>query len=228
LNQSTSVIAVLIVIGIISKLWKFIAVLVICIIIGYVFKIIDSIFNAVENRNKKIVRNGENQMTGYVNENNQPENSHDSKIEIYYNKLGYKTRYFCGSINPLGEWDIFKFNIGDIDSFYGHSSMVPGDILVLIVGKQDPRVISGAYAILQCTSDIYHEEESGKMRIRVNAKCIYHSGKKPFISRRALENYIHFPIRVPILAKNNVENFAKLIEENLYNPLPDFTGKGKI
>jgi hypothetical protein len=123
--------------------------------------------------------------------------------------------YFCGSINPKGEWNIFNFSIGEKDSFYAHSKMVPGDIIVLVVGKQDPKVLSGAYAILKCISDIYQEDEDGKIRNRINAECVYHSGSTPFISRKELEHFIHFPIRVPILVKRQIENFYVLLDEHL-------------
>jgi hypothetical protein len=124
-------------------------------------------------------------------------------------------KYFCGSINPKGEWDIFNFNIGEKDSFYAHSKMVPGDIIVLVVGKQEPNVLSGAYSILKCVSDIYKEEENGKIRNRINAVCLYHSGSIPFITREKLEYYIHFPIRVPIQVKRNIEKFSILLDEYL-------------
>lgn len=96
--------------------------------------------------------------------------------------------YFCGSINPKGKWNIFDFSIGETDSFYAHSGMS-----------------SGAYAILKCISDLYQEEENGKIRNRINAECIYHSGLTPFINRKELEYYMHLPIRIPIQIKNNLE-----------------------
>lgn len=123
--------------------------------------------------------------------------------------------YFCGSINPKGEWNIFDLSIGEEDSFYAHSKMVPGDIIVLVVGKQDPKVLSGAYVILKCISDIYKEDENGKIRNRINAECIYHNGSTPFISRKELEHYIHLPIRVPIQVKKNIEDFSILVDEYL-------------
>ncbi|MBE5968448.1 MAG: hypothetical protein E7255_16090 [Lachnospiraceae bacterium] len=124
-------------------------------------------------------------------------------------------KYFCGSINPKGEWDIFNFTKGEKDSFYAHSKMAPGDIIVLVVGKQEPKILSGAYAILKCVSDLYKEEENGKFRNRINAECLYHSGHTPFITRNELEHYIHFPVRVPILVKRKIEKFSDLLEEYL-------------
>ena len=54
--------------------------------------------------------------------------------------------YFCASINPKDEWNISDFSIGKKDSFYTHTNMILGDIIVLVVGKQDPKVLSGTYA----------------------------------------------------------------------------------
>ena len=124
--------------------------------------------------------------------------------------------YFCGSINPKGEWNIFDFPIEKKDSFYAHSKMVPGDIVVLVVGKQDPNVLSGAYVILKCISDIYKEDENGKIRNRINAECLYHNGSTPFISRKKLVQYIHLPIRVPIKVKKNIEEFSDFIDKYLW------------
>jgi hypothetical protein len=126
-----------------------------------------------------------------------------------------KMKYFCGSINPKGEWDVFNFTTGEKDSFYAHSKMAPGDIIVLIVGKQEPKVLSGAYAILKCVSDLYKEEENGKIRYRIEAKCLYHSGSTPFISRNELEHYIHFPVRVPIQVNRNIDKFSVLLDQYL-------------
>lgn len=130
-------------------------------------------------------------------------------------KDGAVMNCFCGSINANGKWDIFDFSVGETDSFFAHSKMVPGDIIVLVVGKQNPKVLSGAYVILKCISDIYKEEVYGKFRNRINAKCIYHSGFAPFISRDDLEKYIHFPIRVPVQVKNGIDGFSDLVNAHI-------------
>ncbi len=124
-----------------------------------------------------------------------------------------RLNYFCGSINPKGDWNIFDFSIGEKDSFYAHSKMVPSDIIVLVVGKQNPEVLSGAYAILKCISDIYQDDENGKTRNRINAECLFHSGSTPFILRKELEQYIHFPIRVPVQIKKDIDRFSVLLNE---------------
>ena len=123
--------------------------------------------------------------------------------------------YFCGSINPNGEWNIFDFEVGQVDSFYAHLKMAPKDIIVLIVGKQNPEIESGAYTIMECVSDLYKVDEDGKLRNRIDAKCIYHSGQRPFLLRNELEKYVHFPIRVPVQVKRNINEFSETIDRYL-------------
>lgn len=121
--------------------------------------------------------------------------------------------YFCGSINPTGNWDIFSFNAGSKDDFYAHSKMEPDDIIVLVVGKQDKDIESGAYAILKCTSTIYKKEIAGKLRNRIEAECLYHSGSIPFMTRDELEHYVHLPIRIPISVTQDVTAFSHNISK---------------
>ncbi len=120
--------------------------------------------------------------------------------------------YFCGSINPKGDWDIFKFTKGVEDDFLAHSKMNPGDLMVLFVGKQDPKIESGIYAIIECTSDIFKVIEKGRKRNRINAKCIYHNGSLPFLSRSEAEKFVHLPIRVPVIIKKNLTELSDILD----------------
>lgn len=121
--------------------------------------------------------------------------------------------YFFCSINPLGDWNIFTFPSGNEDDFLAHSKMVPGDIMILVVGLQDKNIESGAYSILECTSDLFKSEEyDGKIRNRINAKCLYHSGSKPFMTREELSNYTHFPLRVPVIANKNLSELTSVLD----------------
>ena len=122
--------------------------------------------------------------------------------------------YFFCSINPKDEWDIFLFPAGNEDNFLAHSKMNPGDIMILVVGLQDKNVESGAYSILECTGDLFKSEEyDGKIRNRINAKCLYHSGSKPFMTREELSNYVHFPLRVPVIANKNLYELTNELEK---------------
>lgn len=121
--------------------------------------------------------------------------------------------YFFCSINPKNEWDIFTFPSGSETDFMAHSKMKPGDIMILVVGRQDKNVESGAYSILECTSDIFKSRVRGKLRNRINAKCLYHSGSKPFMTRNELSKYVHFPIRVPVIAKNELHELISKLDK---------------
>ncbi len=116
--------------------------------------------------------------------------------------------YFFGSINPNGDWNIFDFQVGDSDEFYGHSKMSKDDIIVLVVGKQNKNIESGAYAILKCLGNSFKVDK----RYIVEAKCLLHSGAKPFLTRKALSEYVHLPIRVPVIIRDKEYEFSKLID----------------
>jgi len=122
--------------------------------------------------------------------------------------------YFFCSINPKDEWNIFTFPAGNEEDFLAHSKMRPGDIMILVVGLQDKNIESGAYSILECTGDLFKSEEyNGKIRNRINAKCLYHSGSKPFMTREELSYYVHFPLRVPVIAKNNLYELTNELDK---------------
>lgn len=123
--------------------------------------------------------------------------------------------YFCGSINPRGDWDIFKFTKGIEDDFLAHSKMNPGDLMVLFVGKQDSKIESGIYAIIECTSDIFIVIEEGRKRNRINAKCLYNNGSSPFLNRLETEKFVHLPIRVPVMIKKNLTELSNIIDKYL-------------
>lgn len=123
--------------------------------------------------------------------------------------------YFCGSINPKDDWDIFKFTKDKETDFLAHSKMKPDDIMVLFVGKQDSKIESGIYAILRCTSDTFEVYENEKKRNRIKAKCLYHSGSKPLLSRSESEEFFHLPVRVPVLIKKNLTKLSNVLDHYL-------------
>lgn len=125
--------------------------------------------------------------------------------------------YYFRSINPLDrEWSLFKQKKGSVTIYYGHSQMIPDDIVLLYIGKQDADLISGVYAIGKVVSDVWRDEDD---RYCVKIKLLTHAIRnQPIIpeNEAALYKGNIKSVRNTFKVTENIGKLSKRIEEILF------------
>ena len=94
--------------------------------------------------------------------------------------------YFFRSINPLDEWNLFSKKEGNVTSYYGHSKMKIGDIVLLCIGKQDDSLKDGVYGIGKVLGKVYKEDGRYRVKIKLIKKA---KRNEPFLDGATISYY---------------------------------------
>ena len=120
----------------------------------------------------------------------------------------------------LKHWDMFQKvkQAGHIETFLATKEIQLGDVMLLYVGKQDPRYASGVYAIGIACSEQYipknHPEEYCNNRNSVDVRIIAINYEKPYISHEVFSHFTRQLRSVHKISPMYYPDLQRILEEN--------------